>query len=150
VPKGSLGYIDYITTMKDTQFAPCPAGGSAETYRLFEALETGAIPVLVRQSSDRDFLSQWEGYPGPVLDSWSELKAYLQSMGVRTSVHTLTTDGEVDAEIGVEDQVEDQVEVNNRLDQLQRDIRVWYEAFKTKTKRRINDRLFDVFRNIEP
>jgi hypothetical protein len=94
-------YHDYIELMKEVQFAPCPAGGSAETYRLYEALEVGAIPILVRQSPDRDFLHQsrnsdllsqspdngdgdglWESYPGPVLESWSKLQGYLESMSM--------------------------------------------------------------------
>jgi hypothetical protein len=139
-------YYQYLDIMKDTQFAPCPAGGSAETYRLFEALETGAIPVLVRQSSDRDFLSQWEGYPGPVLDSWSELKAYLQSMGVRASVHIV--EGELVSEREKQEEEisgadEDLKTVSaassfaGRVDQLQKLLQIWYADFKRKTKERV-------------
>jgi hypothetical protein len=63
--------------MLETQYVPCPGGSHPETYRMWEALEIGAIPVLVRASA----LQPIEAALGPGsavwLGSWSELPGFL-------------------------------------------------------------------------
>jgi hypothetical protein len=45
--EASLGRGDYAAMLADTVFALCPAGNStADTFRFYEALELGAIPVV--------------------------------------------------------------------------------------------------------
>ncbi|MBU3576749.1 glycosyltransferase family 47 protein [Polynucleobacter sp. UK-Kesae-W10] len=72
----------YSAIMEDSIFAPCPAGNSPETIRLYDALETGSIPISLRH----EFLVSTEALgligpvPFPILNSWNELPAYLQSM----------------------------------------------------------------------
>lgn len=38
---------EYMKTLEDTRFIPCPKGQNYETYRLYEALEAGCIPICV-------------------------------------------------------------------------------------------------------
>jgi GR25 family glycosyltransferase involved in LPS biosynthesis len=38
----------YVEAMLDTVFVPCPDGQNPETFRFYEALEFGCIPLLVR------------------------------------------------------------------------------------------------------
>ena len=44
----ALGRADYISKLLDTVFVPCPDGVNSETFRFYEALECGCIPLLVR------------------------------------------------------------------------------------------------------
>ena len=108
--------------MTDTVFVPCPAGNNPETFRHYEALEVGSIPLIMRPSdmedhvtgggarpASFDFLQFWEGYPGPILDSWAEAE------GVMKALETVPGD----------------------LDKLQRRIQVWYASFKALTRQRV-------------
>jgi hypothetical protein len=45
-------YEDYIDELKDTVFVLCPPGRNQETFRLYEALEAGAIPLFVDPVDD--------------------------------------------------------------------------------------------------
>lgn len=52
-------YERYMSELSETSFALCPGGNNPETFRLHEALEMGAIPVLVRTPFiERDFLQR--------------------------------------------------------------------------------------------
>ena len=72
----------YSAIMEDSIFAPCPAGNSPETIRLYDALETGSIPI----SLEHEFLNSKEALgriglvPFPLLRSWNELPDFLQAM----------------------------------------------------------------------
>lgn len=78
-----LPHYDYLNLVLDTIFMPCPAGSAVETFRLYEALELGAIPLLVKQKNKNlDFLSTWTGYPGPLLNNWTELIEYFQFLSL--------------------------------------------------------------------
>jgi hypothetical protein len=84
VPNHGLDFNAYFNVMLETIFAPCPGGNNPETFRHYEALEAGAIPLLIKiKRSDRDFLQTWEGYPGPVFESWAELGPFLQAVNGR-------------------------------------------------------------------
>ena len=43
----NLGREEYLALLLDSVFAPCPAGNNAETFRIYEALECGAIPLVL-------------------------------------------------------------------------------------------------------
>jgi len=43
---GVLGSVEYSSWLYQSRVAPCPNGGSAEQFRIWEALEAGAIPLL--------------------------------------------------------------------------------------------------------
>ncbi len=43
---------EYIGSFLDSVFIPCPGGQNPETYRLYEALECGCVPIVVREPGD--------------------------------------------------------------------------------------------------
>jgi len=66
----------YSQQLADTVFALTPWGNNPETFRFWEALEHGAIPIMVRIPDDSDFAG-YTGIPYLALDSWSELDSVL-------------------------------------------------------------------------
>ena len=70
----------YAHQLLDMSFALCPGGVSVETLRLYEALENGAIPVMVQ--ADYDFGKFAFTHPHNqflVVPSWNETNAILAS-----------------------------------------------------------------------
>lgn len=66
----------YATIMESSVFCPCPAGNSPETIRLYDALESGAIPI----STEHDFMKSPAALfdpPFPLLNNWGELPRFL-------------------------------------------------------------------------
>jgi GR25 family glycosyltransferase involved in LPS biosynthesis len=51
----SVGRDEYLSTLLDTVFVPCPGGQNAETYRFYEALECGCVPIVVKEENDSLF-----------------------------------------------------------------------------------------------
>lgn len=135
--KHTIAYDDYVAIMADSIFLPCPAGNNPETFRHYEALELGAIPLIVvgkadgetwtgkkevqdRQNGrgenetkvrrgDINFLEYWEGYPGPLLESWEEAQSVMTALVSTPAV----------------------------LDKLQRRLQNWYKSFKGLTRQRM-------------
>lgn len=66
----------YSRMMMDSRIALCPRGGSLETYRFFEAVSVGCVPVTEKLPS-RDF---YTGSPAVQVGCWSELPALLESL----------------------------------------------------------------------
>ena len=56
-------YTTYLHALSNTVFALCPPGNNPETFRIYEALERGAIPILVQAEAEKDFAgtSLWGG-----------------------------------------------------------------------------------------
>ena len=46
--KNQLNNEEFSDLLQNTQFVPCPLGNNVETYRLYEALEAGCIPVFTQ------------------------------------------------------------------------------------------------------
>jgi GR25 family glycosyltransferase involved in LPS biosynthesis len=53
-PKQSLEN-NYLGRLNNSKFCPILRGNNIETFRLYEALESGAIPIYVRTDGDTDF-----------------------------------------------------------------------------------------------
>lgn len=118
-------YEAYLSELIETVFALCPGGNNHETFRLYEALDTGAIPIIVRPTNpEQNFLNDeiWSDYPGPVLNNWSELDDYLTIIQAKGSA---------------------------AIDQLQQTLITWQDNFKLKVKDRVYDAVHDVFRRVE-
>ena len=49
---------DYFMQMKKSQFVPIIRGNNFETFRLYEVLEAGAIPIVIRDTGD-DVYWKW-------------------------------------------------------------------------------------------
>ena len=64
---------EYIGQMLDSIFVPCPDGMNPETYRLYECLECGAIPLIVKTEKNAAFV-EWltENVSILTLSSWEE------------------------------------------------------------------------------
>ena len=60
---GDDKYHEYLSHLAGTVFALCPPGNNPETFRIYEALESGAVPVLVRPAGPADFTqaAMWGG-----------------------------------------------------------------------------------------
>jgi GR25 family glycosyltransferase involved in LPS biosynthesis len=69
----ALKAADYITTMLDSIFVPCPDGMNPETFRFYEALECGCVPILVRTEANAAWVD-WVTEHVPVLpsSSWAD------------------------------------------------------------------------------
>ena len=62
----------YRKVLNEYMFIASPAGNGIDCHRTWEALYLGAIPIVV----GRHFYSQFEDFPGVILDSWEELSAF--------------------------------------------------------------------------
>ena len=62
-PTRDLFTKEYAKAILDSQFVLCPAGWGPATYRLFETMEMGRVPVIL---SD-----EWVPPPGPRWDEFS-------------------------------------------------------------------------------
>jgi hypothetical protein len=67
-----LGPMAYAAALGDSRFALVPGGNSPETIRLYDALEMGCIPIMLR-STFVDEPQALGGVPFPLLGNWSEL-----------------------------------------------------------------------------
>ena len=82
-----LDTLHYMDTLLDSVFTLAPAGHNPESFRLFEAVEAGSIPILVKDDvyTDADLrkdgttnsckgaLHDWQNAPIVILESWAEL-----------------------------------------------------------------------------
>jgi GR25 family glycosyltransferase involved in LPS biosynthesis len=97
---------EYISLMLNTKFVPCPRGQNVETYRFYEALECGCVPLFVDMPENEAWLKplirdsllkttgvehaagimdyfsknveQMEQYRMAILISWAKYKAELK------------------------------------------------------------------------
>jgi len=71
----------YSDTMLSSKFIPCPRGQHVETFRFWEALEHGAIPIYVREPGDIlhfTFLSS--KLPILSIPSWEQARGFIQNL----------------------------------------------------------------------
>jgi hypothetical protein len=66
---------EYSEVCLNSLFMPCPAGQNVETFRFYEALEHGVIPIYIRQS-EKDIHFKFLGghLPLVVIDSWEAVQ----------------------------------------------------------------------------
>ena len=63
---------EYNELLDTSKLIPCPAGNNIETYRFWEALEHGAIPLYVREQGDKYFWRWIEKHlPLQAIPSWN-------------------------------------------------------------------------------
>ncbi len=69
----------YSAILENSIFAPCPAGNSPETIRLYDALECGCIPISLSHEfiTSPLALARFGTPPFPLLASWGELPDFL-------------------------------------------------------------------------
>lgn len=112
-----MEYHQYLTLLAKTTFVLCPAGNNPETFRLYESLELGSIPLFVRPTIDIDYLQYkyWHNYPGPIFTSWNDLQPFLSSAN------------------------------SSYVDELQLKIITWYKDFKLNVQKNITDTMIMAF-----
>lgn len=103
----------YLNIMLQSVFIPCPFGNiNIDTYRLFEALETGAIPVLTNGYAFQpyDYYTLLLGpHPIPTFSSWTDACKFIENADRETICTTSIK------------------------------IRKWYETFKNTLKNSMMD-----------
>ena len=71
--EGSYTREQYVEVMLDSTFVACPDGVNAETFRFYEALEFGCVPLVVRTEKNSAWVD-WvcENLPLLPLASWAD------------------------------------------------------------------------------
>lgn len=110
-----MGPVSYAAFMASSRFALIPAGNSPETIRLYDALEAGAIPVMLKSAfvEAKDAL---DNPPFVLLDAWSELPA----------AYAPYADAKNPAVIAA-------------LERKQRDVMEWWAKFKIAQQRKVRE-----------
>ena len=76
---GQLKEEEYISLLLNTKFTPCPRGQNVETYRFYEALECGCIPLFIDSPETNDWLQIFNSeMPFLKLPSWEYAVGLLQ------------------------------------------------------------------------
>lgn len=116
-PTEKMEYHSYIDLLSKSTFILCPAGNNPETFRLYEALEVGAIPLFVRPSAEISYLQYkyWDNYPGPIFNSWDDLKPFFRNM------------------------------TENYANELQRNVAIWYKDFIENVQHNVSQTMVKVF-----
>ena len=77
----AIGSEEYVGHMLNSIFVPCPDGMNPETYRLYETMECGAMPVIVKTTNNAEFVG-WltENVSILPLSSWEEAVKLMQHL----------------------------------------------------------------------
>ena len=127
---GQIDSDTYTEVIVNSSFTLSPAGHNPECFRLFEAVEAGSIPVMVKSdlyitTTDihpcREALKHWNDAPLLVLDNWDDLFP---------TMHKLLKN------LG-------------KLDSMQRDLQIWYEKYMKQRVRDFEDFMIDDTPNSE-
>jgi hypothetical protein len=102
----------YLSILSDSVFAPCPMGNvNLDSYRIYEALECGSIPILEKRITLDYFTRLLGPHPIPTFRSWTKAAAFMAK---------LRNDGE-------------------GLRRLQAECFSWWSAYKEKLRANIGD-----------
>lgn len=72
-----LPYNEYLQLLSETKFAACPSAISTpDSFRIYEALEMGCVPVLDRAGAEY-FQHVWGACPLMAMSDWAGLKIEL-------------------------------------------------------------------------
>jgi hypothetical protein len=94
-----LDNASFQEVLRDTAFCPAPMGNvMIETWRLYEALEAGAIPIVERRPTLDYYRLLFGRHPIPTFTSWSRASRFARDLRKRPSA----------------------------LDELQREVRSWW------------------------
>ena len=73
---------EYAVILRRSHFTLCPAGNNPESHRVYEAIQSGSIPVMRRTHTNhscQESLSPFEGAPLLWLDDW-EIEPLVERM----------------------------------------------------------------------
>jgi hypothetical protein len=83
-----LSREETLSVLLNTWCVPCPAGNNAETFRVYEALEAGAVPVLVKEGGMEaylDYLGRW--MPLLVANDWQHAAGIVHTLRMKPEVY---------------------------------------------------------------
>jgi hypothetical protein len=77
----SLKKSEYLAALANSIFVPCPDGNNPETFRFYEALQAGCIPLVVRTKRN-DAWFKWVSKYIPLmsLTSWEDALRIMVSL----------------------------------------------------------------------
>jgi alpha(1,3/1,4) fucosyltransferase len=76
-----LTHNQYIARLLDSIFVPCPRGNNIETFRLYEALECGCIPIYVKNPGDELYVKTLQEELGLLpVSSWQEANLLIEHL----------------------------------------------------------------------
>jgi hypothetical protein len=70
-PPGAIPFKDYLAELARHRFAICPRGNGIDTYRVWESLYLGVVPVVERSTHTSHWASL--GLPLLLIDDWREV-----------------------------------------------------------------------------
>jgi hypothetical protein len=86
----ALGTAAYRALLDDTVIVPCPSGWSnLETFRVYEALEAGCIPIVEKRPSFDYFTRLLGPHPMPAVADWNEAPALVGQLKSADGLETL-------------------------------------------------------------
>ncbi len=70
---------EFDQVLQDTTFAPCPMGNVVlETWRLYESLELGCIPLIEKRRAIDYYTNLFGSHPLPAFYSWNAARRYAE------------------------------------------------------------------------
>jgi GR25 family glycosyltransferase involved in LPS biosynthesis len=76
--QAQVGEAEYVATMLNSKFVLCPSGHNGETYRFYEAIECGAIPLIVGELKNEPFLAFIkDNVPVIAIKDWPSAKEFI-------------------------------------------------------------------------
>lgn len=80
-PQPPIDSHEYIDLLENSIFVPCGMGNvNLESFRIYEALDCGAIPVVERRPWHDYFTLLYGPHPLPSVKSWAEAPALLRNL----------------------------------------------------------------------
>lgn len=77
--KSPLGRVEFMDLLNESTFCPAPMGNvMAETWRFYEALEAGSIPIVERHGSFDYYRRLFGPHPIPTFSNWAAARRYIQ------------------------------------------------------------------------
>jgi len=83
-----LGREETLSILLNSWCVPCPGGNNAETYRIYEALEAGAIPVFVQEKGMEDYLIYFKKHmPIIISDNWHNAAELIHTLRIQPEIY---------------------------------------------------------------
>ena len=83
-----LSREETLSVLLNSWCIPCPAGQNSETYRFYEALEAGAVPVLVKDDITNEYLKYLQRWlPLLLADNWAHAAQLVYTLKAKPDVY---------------------------------------------------------------
>ena len=85
-----LGTVDYRALLDESVIVPCPGGWSnLETFRVYEALEAGCIPLVERRPGFDYFTGLLGPHPIPTVTQWTEAPGLIRAWQTQDRIEAI-------------------------------------------------------------